>query len=138
MKRLAPNMKYQDRENMKQLMEMNNLIQAVGKGRRKYEIKLSFGSRYLLAKTLQEMKASILVEGHLPNYFEKFVDYILANKKSKMFLLSFEEIQFLKKFIELTIDQYSKIKLPWYKWITLIFTWMANVQYKEMLTAFKI
>lgn len=140
MKRAPANMntKYQNQSDMKQLMEMNNLMQSLDKGRRKYETKLSFSSRHLLSKTLQEMRKSISSEGYLPNNFDKFVEYVASNKKSKVMLLSFDELKFLTKFLEMTIDQYNKAKFPWYKLFTRLFTWLANKQYKEMLVSFKI
>jgi hypothetical protein len=134
----ANKMNHMDMENMKNMMEMSNLMQKVGKSNRKYDITLNYAARQILASTLSEMKNMISKEGAVPKNLSEFVDYIKESKKKKTFKLSFDEIEFLKRFTKLTIDQYSQIKVPWYKFITKILGKLSLMQFKEILNSLKI
>lgn len=135
----ASKMNHIEMQNMKDMMEMNNLFQKVGKGKRKYNIKLSYSARALLDKTLTEMRKAISYEGSVPRNFDEFVSYISISTKSKEgFSLTFDEINFLKKMINLTIRQQENMKLPWYKVLTRLFASLASIQYKEILANLKV
>lgn len=135
----ASKMNHMEIENTKNLMEIGMLIQKLSKGRRKYSVNLNSASRKLLYKTMSEMKTIISQEGVVPKNFSDFVSYINDNIKSKSNLsFSFDEINFLKKVISLTLQQQDSMK---YKWYQLPLKIMANIlqkQYKNILVDLKI
>lgn len=135
----ASKMNHMEIESTKSLMEIGMLIQKLSKGRRKYSVNLNNASKKLLYKTLSEMQTMISQEGAVPQNFRDFVSYLNDNIKVKSdIFFSFDEINFLKKVISLTLHQQEITK---YKWYQFPLRMMANIlykQYKQILLDLKI
>lgn len=112
--------------NLRAQSKMNQLVQKVGKGKRRVKVNLSKSTGNYLTKMLGEMRKQMAVyEKQVPNVF-KFFDYLekevkITNKKekSKEVLLSYEELDFLKIQIKETIKGINNIQgsLKWYNLI---------------------
>ena len=114
--------------NVKAQAKMNQLVQKIGKGKRKIKVTLGKSTRSYLTKLIEEMKKQMKVyEKQLPNifqffgYLEKEIKITKENKKekSKDVSLSFEELDFLKLQIRETIKGIDnmKTKLKWYNFL---------------------
>ena len=108
--------------------KMNQLVQKIGKGKRKIKVTLGKSTRSYLTKLIEEMKKQMKVyEKQLPNifqffgYLEKEIKITKENKKEKTkdVSLSFEELDFLKLQIRETIKGIDnmKTKLKWYNFL---------------------
>lgn len=111
--------------NAKAQAKMSQLVQKIGKGKRRVKVNLSKSSRSYLAKMIEEMKKQMAIyEKQLPNlfqffnYLEKETKITKENKKEKTkdILLSYEEIDFVKLQIRETIKGIDKLRgeLKWY------------------------
>ena len=111
--------------NAKSQAKMTQLIQKIGKGKRRVKVTLSKSTRSYLIKMLEEMKKQMAVyEKQLPNlfqffnYLEKEARIVKQNKKQKTkdIVLSYEELDFLKTQIKETIKGIDNLKssLKWY------------------------
>lgn len=111
--------------NAKSQAKMTQLIQKIGKGKRRVKVTLSKSTRSYLIKMLEEMKKQMAVyEKQLPNllqffnYLEKEARIVKQNKKQKTkdIVLSYEELDFLKIQIKETIKGIDNLKssLKWY------------------------
>ena len=114
--------------NVKAQAKMNQLVQKIGKGKRKIKVTLGKSTRSYLTKLIEEMKKQMKVyEKQLPNifqffgYLEKEIKITKENKKEKTkdISLSFEELDFLKLQIRETIKGIDnmKTKLKWYNFL---------------------
>ena len=114
--------------NVKAQAKMNQLVQKIGKGKRKIKVTLGKSTRSYLTKLIEEMKKQMKVyEKQLPNifqffgYLEKEIKITKENKKEKTkdVFLSFEELDFLKLQIRETIKGIDnmKTKLKWYNFL---------------------
>ena len=114
--------------NVKAQAKMNQLVQKIGKGKRKIKVTLGKSTRSYLTKLIEEMKKQMKVyEKQLPNifqffgYLEKEIKITKENKKEKTkdVSLSFEELDFLKLQIRETITGIDnmKTKLKWYNFL---------------------
>ena len=114
--------------NVKAQDKMNQLVQKIGKGKRKIKVTLGKSTRSYLTKLIEEMKKQMKVyEKQLPNifqffgYLEKEIKITKENKKEKTkdVSLSFEELDFLKLQIRETIKGIDnmKTKLKWYNFL---------------------
>ena len=112
--------------------QMTQLVQKLGKGKRRVKVSLSKPSRSYLEKMIAEMKKQrVVYEKQLPNifqffkYFENEVKVTKENKKikEKEILLSYEELDFIKLNIKgvdkmiLTLKWYNFFKKILYKTI---------------------
>lgn len=117
--------------NMKSHSQLITLMQKVGKGKRKLEIKLSRGSQKYLEQLIKEMKKQMIVyEKQLPNLFS-FFNYLEKNlyvekrtrrPKEKTIFLSFEEHDLLIRQMKDVIKglQLQKKELKWYSFVKKI------------------
>lgn len=114
--------------NAKSQAKMTQLMQKIGKGKRRVKVTLSKSTRSYLTKMLEEMKKQMSIyEKQLPNlfqffnYLEKEVRIVKQNKKQKTkdIILSYEELDFLKIQIKETIKGIDNLKssLKWYNLI---------------------
>ena len=114
--------------NVKAQAKMHQLVQKIGKGKRKIKVTLGKSTRSYLTKLIEEMKKQMKVyEKQLPNifqffgYLEKEIKITKENKKEKTkdVSLSFEELDFLKLQIRETIKGIDnmKTKLKWYNFL---------------------
>ena len=110
--------------NVKAQAKMNQLVQKIGKGKRKIKVTLGKSTRSYLTKLIEEMKKQMKVyEKQLPNifqffgYLEKEIKITKENKKEKTkdVSLSFEELDFLKLQIRETIKGIDNMKTDYIK-----------------------
>ena len=98
--------------NAKAQAKMSQLVQKIGKGKRRVTVTFNKTTRSYVAKLIEEMKKQMIAyEKQLPNlfnffnYLEKETKVTKANKKEKTkdVLLSYEEVDFLKLQLKETI-----------------------------------
>ncbi|EEY34615.1 hypothetical protein [Pseudoleptotrichia goodfellowii] len=114
--------------NAKVQIRMNELLQKIGRGKRKVKVTLSKSTRSYLNKLTEEMKKQMKdYEKQRPNlfqffnYLEKETAVTKANKKEKTkeITLSYEELDFLKFQIKETVKgiDNTRSKLKWYNFL---------------------
>lgn len=114
--------------NQKAQFKMQQLVQKIGKGKRRVTVTFSKMSRGYVAKMIEEMKKAMAqYERQLPNlfsffnYLEKEVKITKENKKEKTkdVKFSYEEIDFLKLQLNETIKGIDT-QVATLKWYNLI------------------
>lgn len=111
--------------NAKTQAKMTQLIQKLGRGKRRVKVTLTKGTRSYLSKMTEELKKQMSIyEKQMPtlfqffNYLEKETKVTKENKKIKQkdILLSYEELDFVKLNIKETIKGIEKMRdsLKWY------------------------
>ena len=114
--------------NQKAQFKMQQLVQKIGKGKRKVNVTFSKMSRSYLAKMIEEMRKMMSqYEKQLPNvfsffkYLENEVKITKANKKEKTknVKLSYEEVDFFKLQLKETLKgiDAQRATLKWYNLI---------------------
>ena len=114
--------------NAKSQAKMQQLVQKIGKGKRKVNVTFSKMSRSYLAKMIEEMRKMMSqYEKQLPNvfsffkYLENEVKITKANKKEKTknVKLSYEEVDFFKLQLKETLKgiDAQRATLKWYNLI---------------------
>ena len=114
--------------NQKAQFKMQQLVQKIGKGKRRVTVTFSKMSRGYVSKMIEEMKKAMAqYEKQLPNlfsffnYLEKEVKITKENKKEKTkdVKFSYEEIDFFKLQLNETIKGINK-QVATLKWYNLI------------------
>lgn len=111
--------------NAKTQAKMTQLIQKLGRGKRRVKVTLSKGTRAYLSKMVEELRKQMAIyEKQMPNlfqffnYLEKEAKVTKENKKikEKDISLSYEELDFLKLNIRETISGIDRMResLKWY------------------------
>ena len=130
--------------NAKAQAKMSQLVQKIGKGKRRVTVTFNKTTRSYVAKLIEEMKKQMIAyEKQLPNlfnffnYLEKETKVTKANKKEKTkdVLLSYEEVDFLKLQLKETIkgiEMQSK-NLKWYNFLKKSMYKMLKKQPDETL-----
>ena len=130
--------------NAKAQAKMSQLVQKIGKGKRRVTVTFNKTTRSYVAKLIEEMKKQMIAyEKQLPNlfnffnYLEKETKVTKANKKEKTkdVLLSYEEVDFLKLQLKETIkgiEMQSK-NLKWYNFLKKSMYKMLKKQTEETL-----
>lgn len=130
--------------NAKAQAKMSQLVQKIGKGKRRVTVTFNKTTRSYVAKLIEEMKKQMIAyEKQLPNlfnffnYLEKETKVTKANKKEKTkdVLLSYEEVDFLKLQLKETIkgiEMQSK-NLKWYNFLKKSMYKMLKKQIEETL-----
>lgn len=114
--------------NAKAQAKMSQLVQKIGKGKRRVKISLSKSTRAYLTKMIEEMKKQMITyEKQLPNLFQFFnyldseIKITKENKKikEKDVLLSYEELDFVKLNIKESIKGIDRMQesLKWYNFL---------------------
>lgn len=111
--------------NLRQQAKMTQLMQKIGRGRRKIEISLSRSSQKYIEQVVSELKKQMQAyEKNLPNvydffnYLQKTVSVAKRQRRPKFknLLISFEEQEFLIMQIKTTLKEITKQResLKWY------------------------
>ena len=114
--------------NAKSQAKMQQIVQKVGKGKRKVNVTFSKMSRSYLTRMIEEMRKMMSqYEKQLPNvfgffkYLENEVKITKANKKEKTknVKLSYEEVDFFKLQLKETLKgiEAQRATLKWYNFI---------------------
>lgn len=132
------NMNPMQMNSMTSMMGMMNTIQKIGKGKRKYVVKLDKNSKKFLSKFIDEVKKQFGANMNDQNQgLVEFFDYIkmVADDKNKMELrLSFEEMEFLKRMVADSIKGMEAMQFKWYQIIRKTMIKLLVKQYRELLT----
>jgi len=117
----AQNMNDMQMKNMSGMMGIQNAMQRIGKGKRKYTVKISKHNKKFLGKFVDEIQKQMGSENN-PQMkgVLNFLTYLKAecNKKTITEIkMSFDELEFLKKMI---IDSVKGMEGMTYKWYQII------------------
>lgn len=128
--------------NISSMMGMMNSIQKIGKGKRKYSVKLEKGDKKLLVKFIDEAKKQFSGTTSIDQYagvygFLNYVGETAANKDTTELKVSFEEYEFLKKMLIDSVKGMEKMQFFWYQFIRKTMVKILTKQYKELLKKFK-
>lgn len=127
--------------NISSMMGMMNNIQKIGKGKRKYSVKLEKGDKKLLVKFINEAKKQFSGTTSGDQYagvynFLNYVVDIASNKEAKELKLSFEEYEFLKRMLLDSVKGMEKMQFFWYQFIRKATVKVLTKQYRELIKKF--
>lgn len=127
--------------NISSMMGMMSSIQKIGKGKRKYSVKLEKGDKKLLIKFVDEAKKQFAVNSSKDQYngVYNFLNYVSesCSKDGKGDLkVSYEEHEFLKRMLSDSVKGMEKMQFFWYQFIKKIMTKVLLKQYKQLLVKF--
>ncbi len=128
--------------NMSSMMGMMSSLQKIGKGKRKYSVKLEKNDKKLLVKFIDEAKKQFSVNSSKDQFngVYNFLNYVSesCSKDSKENLkVSYEEHEFLKRMLTDSIKGMEKLQFFWYQFIKKMMTKTLIKQYKVLLSKFK-
>jgi hypothetical protein len=119
-------------KNMSGMMGIQNAMQRIGKGKRKYTVKLSKHNKKFLGKFIEEIQKQMGGE-NVPQMkgVMDFLNYLKAecNKKDVTEIkMSFDELEFLKKML---IDSIKGMEATQFKWYQIINKMMVKTMIKS-------
>ena len=127
---------------MSSMMGMMSVLQKIGKGKRKYSVKLEKNHKKFLARFMTDIKkqfektyADTQMKGVLT-----FFDYVKAtceNKTVNELKLSYEEFDFLKRVLTESLKGLDTMELKWYNLIKKVTIKMMKTQYRDVLQQMK-
>lgn len=126
--------------NISSMMGMMNLIQKIGKGKRKIVISLNKNDKKFFNKFINEIEKQFANSGELQQGLKDFFQYLkntLSIKKNNDLKLSFEEYEFIKKILLQSTKEMENVKFKWYNFIKKLMLNLMKKQYKELLEKFK-
>ena len=120
MQKMNPNkMSQTDMMNNQAMMGMASLLQMVGKGKRKYNIKIDSTNKKFLGKMAVEMKKQMggYAEVQQTKGVVLFLEYLETECKNKNLTIpmSHEEVDFLRKTIVSSVKQMETMEFKWYQ-----------------------
>lgn len=126
------NMNDMQMKNMSGMMGIQNAMQRIGKGKRKYSVKISKHNKKFLGKFVEEIQKQMGSENN-PQMkgVLNFLTYLKVecNKKAITEIkMSFDELEFLKKMV---IDSVKGMEGMTYKWYQLINKLMVKTMIKS-------
>lgn len=137
----ANNLNPMQMNNMSSMMGMMNVLQKIGKGKRKYTIKLEKANKKFLAKFVDEIKKQFAgQEGTQQQGVLDFFDYLKAQCEMKSrteVRVSYEELDFLKKMVGDSIRGMEGMEFKWYQLIKKMMMKVMLTQYKQLFIAIK-
>lgn len=128
--------------NMSSMMGMMNTMQKIGKGKRKYTIKLEKANKKFLSKFIDEIKKQFAGQETAPQQkgIIDFLDYLKTQcdmKDRTEVRVSFEELEFLKRMIADSIRGMEAMKFKWYQLIKKSMMKVMLTQYKQLFEELK-
>lgn len=136
MQRMNPNgMNPMEMNNAMSMMGTMNLMQKIGKGKRKYSVALDKNEKKVLGKFLEEGKKQFGHENQVKPLVE-FFDYMIAicNSTDKNEIrFSFEELEFFKKMLADSVRGMEGMNFKWYQFIRKSMTKVMAKQYRDIL-----
>lgn len=139
MQRMNPNnLNPMQMNNMSSMAGMMNTIQKIGKGKRKYTVKLDKNSKKFLSKFIDEVKKQFAGpmggQGQGVVEFFNYVKSICESKDKDELRMSFEELEFMKKMLADSIKGLEAMQFKWYQLIRKTMVKLMVKQYRELLT----
>ncbi|TDT68005.1 hypothetical protein EV215_1725 [Hypnocyclicus thermotrophus] len=131
-------LKNTDMMNSYSQMSMLGNIQKIGKGKRKYKVNIDKNSKKYLARLIVEMKKQMGIYATNPQT-KGVIDYLNylqteCNKKNNdPVMMSFEELEFLKKTIRDSVKAMEDMKFKWYQFFRKITVKLMLTQNKYLL-----
>ncbi|MGL5964556.1 MAG: hypothetical protein ACRCZ2_09230 [Fusobacteriaceae bacterium] len=140
MQKMNPNnMNPMEMNNASAMMGMMNVIQKIGKGKRKYSVSLDKNEKKFLGKFLEEGKKQF--DPSVPGSAQmkpvaEFFDYMIgicnsSNKNDIRF--SFEELEFFKKMLSDSVKGMEGMNFKWYQLIRKSMAKVMVKQYRALL-----
>ena len=126
------NMNGMQMRNMSGMMGIQNAMQRIGKGKRKYAVKISKHNKKFLGKFVEEIQKQMGSEDNpqMKGVLD-FLTYLKAecNKKNVTEIkMSFDELEFLKKMV---VDSVKGMEGMTYKWYQIINKLMVKTMIKS-------
>jgi hypothetical protein len=117
---------------MSGMMGIQNAMQRIGKGKRKYSVKISKHNKKFLGKFVEEIQKQVGAENN-PQMkgIADFLNYLKAecNKKEVTEIkMSFDELEFLKKMV---IDSIKGMEGMTFKWYQIVNKLMMKTMIKS-------
>lgn len=128
---------------MSSMMGMMGILQKIGKGKRKYSIKLEKNHKKFLARFMVDIKKEFeKTYSNVPQMkgVLSFLDYIKTsceNKELKELNVSYEEFDFLKRMLMDNLRGMEAMQLKWYQLIKKATLKMMKTQYRDILGQLK-
>ena len=128
---------------MSSMMGMMGILQKIGKGKRKYSIKLEKNHKKFLARFMVDIKKEFeKTYANVPQMkgVLSFLDYIKTsceNKDLKELNVSYEEFDFLKRMLMDNLRGMEAMQLKWYQLIKKDTLKMMKTQYRDILGQLK-
>lgn len=132
----ANNLNPMEMNNASAMMGAMNLIQKIGKGKRKYEVNLDKNDKKFLGKFIEEAKKQFVNNGDQVKAIAEFFDYmksICDSKEKNILKLSFEELEFLKKMLSESVRGMKTMKFKWWEFIKKSMVKVMLKQYEDLL-----
>ena len=127
---------------MSSMMGMMSVLQKIGKGKRKYSVKLEKNHKKFLVRFMTDIKkqfeqtyADTQMKGVLA--FFDYVKSVCENKTSAELKLNYEEFDFLKRLLTDSLKGMDAMKLKWYNLVKKATIKMMKTQYKDVLQQMK-
>ena len=128
---------------MSSMMGMMSVLQKIGKGKRKYSVKLEKNHKKFLVRFMTDIKkqfeqtyAYICKMKGVLSFFD-YVKSVCENKTSAELKLSYEEFDFLKRLLTDSLKGMDAMKLKWYNLVKKATIKMMKTQYKDVLQQMK-
>lgn len=128
---------------MSSMMGMMGILQKIGKGKRKYSIKLEKNHKKFLSRFMVDIKKEFeKTYANVPQMkgVLSFLDYIKTsceNKDLKELNVSYEEFDFLKRMLMDNLRGMEAMQLKWYQLIKKATLKMMKAQYRDILGQLK-
>ena len=120
--------------NMSSMMGMMNSIQKIGKGKRKYTIKLDKTDINEAKKQFTDTASNSQYAG-VYNFLTYITD-TASKKETTEIKMSFEEQEFIKRMLQDSVRGMEKMQFFWYQFIKKFTVRMLTKQYRELLKKF--
>lgn len=132
----ANNLNPMEMNNASAMMGMMNIIQKIGKGKKKYSINLDKAEKKFLGKFLEEAKKQFVNSEDQAKNIVEFFNYMKAicdSKDKDELRLSFEELEFLKKMLSDSVKGMETLTFKWWQLLRKGMVKMMLKQYKGLL-----
>lgn len=127
--------------NMSSMLGMMNSIQKIGKGKRKYSVKLEKNDKKLLVRFINEAKKQFADAGSNSQYagvyeFLTYITDVASNKTSTELKVSYEEHDFIKRMLQDSLRGMKNMQFFWYQFIRKFTVKILAKQYQSLLEKF--
>ena len=123
--------------NTQGMMGAMSSIQKIGKGKRKYDVKIDKNNKKFLSKLIVEMKKQMAGYGANPQTkgVIDFLNYLEteSKNKNKSIKMSFEELEFLKKTVAESVKGMEIMEFKWYQLFRKVMVKIMLKQYRYLL-----
>lgn len=137
--RMNPNqMNNQQMMNAYGQMSMMGSIQKIGKGKRKYNVKIDKTSKKYLAKIVEELKKQMGAYALNPQTkgvtdYMNYLENECKKKNDAPIAMSFEELEFLRKTLSDSVKAMETMEFKWYQLLRKMLMKVMLSQHKYIL-----